>query len=172
MIIWLVGLSGSGKTTLGRAVACQWRQIANNTIFLDGDELREVFKQNCGDDAYSIEGRRKNAERMTALCKMLEQQGINVVCCILSIFPDMRQTNRTLFSGYFEIFMDAPIEILKRRDVKGLYAAAERGEMKNVVGIDIEFQKPEHSDMVIDSASEFPDIPALARSVLKKAGIK
>ena len=172
MVIWMVGLSGSGKTTLGRAVAAQWKSSAPNTVLLDGDELREVFKADKGAEPYTVDGRRRNAERLVALCEMLDRQDLNVVCCILSIFPDMRRENRTRFSSYFEVFMDAPMDSLKRRDVKGLYAMAERGEMKNVVGIDIVFERPDTADLVIDSSMDDPDIPALAADVLRKAGIQ
>jgi adenylylsulfate kinase len=170
MIIWMVGLSGSGKTTLGRAIAEDWRSISPNTVFLDGDELREVFSYDQGDAPYTVEGRRRNACRMVAMCEMLDRQGINVVCCILSIFPDMRAENRQRFSEYFEVFMDAPMESLRRRDVKGLYAMAERGEMNNVIGVDIPFERPATADMVVDSSSDAPDIPALSQSVLQRAG--
>lgn len=168
MVIWLIGLSGSGKTTLGREIARQWRTVAPNTVLLDGDELREVFQHDHGTAPYTVEGRRLNAERMAALCAALDRQGINVVCCILSIFQDMRTENRRRFSSYIEVFMDAPLEALKRRDVKGLYAAAERGEMQNVVGIDIPFERPVGSDMVIDSSADSTDIELLAADVLAK----
>ncbi|MEM6409162.1 MAG: adenylyl-sulfate kinase [Pseudomonadota bacterium] len=171
MVIWLVGLSGSGKTTLGRSVADAWRSRAPNTVFLDGDELREVFKADKGDAPFTIEGRRRNSDRLVALCELLDRQGINVVCCILSIFPKVREKNRTRFSRYFEIFMDAPLESLKRRDVKGLYAMADRGEMRNVVGLDIPFEPPVSADMVVDSAGDRPDIEALTKDVLKAAEI-
>lgn len=172
MVIWMVGLSGSGKTTLGLEVASQLRAVAPNTVFLDGDELREVFKADAGTEAYTLEGRRKNAERIVALCAMLDRQQINVVCCILSIFPEMRSENRRRFSNYFEVFMDAPMDTLKRRDVKGLYGRAARNEMKNVVGIDIPFERPKTSDIVIDSSSDEPNLPALAEMILTKAGMR
>lgn len=171
MVIWLVGLSGSGKTTLGRELFNQWRTRAPNTVLLDGDEIRNIFKHDRTEDAYTIEGRRVNANRMVALCELLDKQGINVICCILSIFPEILEENRQRFSRYMEVFMDAPIEILRKRDVKGLYAAAARGEMKYVVGEDIPFEKPKYADMVIDSASECFNIHLLASSVLESAGL-
>lgn len=171
MVIWLVGLSGSGKTTLGREVARQWRLTASNTVLLDGDELREVFAHDRSESAYTVEGRRINAERIAALCKMLDAQGINVVCCILSIFPDMREANRQRFSRYFEVFMDADMDALARRDTKGLYRAARAGTQRNVVGVDIPFPRPDTADMIIPSSGECPDISALARSVLEQAGL-
>lgn len=169
MVIWLVGLSGAGKTTLGRELALQWRAVEPNTAFLDGDELRLIFSQDHGPDPYSPEGRRKNAERMTGLCELLDRQGINVVCCILSIFPDMREANRRRFSRYFEVFMYAPLSVLEERDVKGLYAAARGGSLTNVVGIDIPFEPPQDPDLVIDTSVPPPSMPELATFVLGRA---
>ncbi|MDC3316410.1 adenylyl-sulfate kinase [bacterium] len=169
MVIWMIGMSGSGKTTLGREVARQWSETMSNVVFIDGDEMREIFKHDRGEQAYTVEGRRENAERITALCQMLDRQNINVVCCILSIFPDMRAENRTRFSQYFEVFMDAPMAVLRKRDVKGLYAAHERGETSNVVGIDIPFEPPAFADVVINSSREDPDLERLASAILEKA---
>ena len=169
MVIWMIGMSGSGKTSLGREVAQQWRETVSNVVLLDGDEMREIFRNDRGEQAYTVEGRRENAERIANLCDMLDRQNINVVCCILSIFADMRVKNRTRFSQYFEVFMDAPIEILRQRDVKGLYAAHERGETSNVVGVDIPFEPPTSADMVIDSSGDDPDLERLASAILAKA---
>ena len=166
MVIWLIGLSGSGKTTLGREIARQLRARQPNTVLLDGDELREVFAHGRGDEAYTVEGRRVNAERMVALCRLLDGQGIHVVCCILSIFPEMRDGNRGRFSRYFEIFMDAPLAVLEARDTKGLYAGARQGKTRNVVGIDIPFERPTRPDMVVDSSGDTADVERLAAEIL------
>lgn len=171
MVIWLIGLSGSGKSTLGREVAKQLRDVKPNTVLLDGDELRKVFAHNRGDEPYTVQGRRLNAERIAALCEMLDSQGIHVVCCILSIFPDMRLENRKRFSHYFEVFMDAPMDTLIARDVKGMYAAAKRGELKHVVGIDIPYERPVNSDITIDTSKSGADIKQLASMVLEQAGL-
>jgi adenylylsulfate kinase len=170
MVIWLIGLSGSGKTTLGREVARLWRLNAPNTVLLDGDEVRQAFAQDQGEEDYALSGRRRNAERMTALCELLDRQGINVVCCILSLFPDMRARNAQRFGRYFEVFMDAPLAVLERRDVKGLYASARAGQAKQVAGIDLPFPRPEHADLVIDTSAPTFDLEALARQVLVQAG--
>jgi len=168
MVIWLIGLSGSGKSTLGIELSKQLRTSEPNTVLLDGDDLRNVFAHNRGEEPFTIKGRKINAERITALCELLDHQGINVVCCILSIFPEMRAENKQRFSRYFEVFMDAPLEVLKKRDVKGLYAAAQMGKMKNVVGVDIPFKRPTTSDMTIDSSTENPDIESLAKVILER----
>lgn len=171
VVIWIIGLSGAGKTTVGRELVRQWRLTAPNCVLLDGDELREVFGHNRDDTAYTVNGRRLNAERMTALCSLLDRQGINVVCCILSLFPEMRAGNRTRFSRYFEVFLDAPLTALRRRDPKGIYAAAESGTERNVVGVDIPFERPATSDVVIDTSGQDADIPGLAARILREAGV-
>lgn len=171
MVIWIVGMSGAGKTTLAKALAGCWRAHSPNTVLVDGDEVRRVFGRDDGPDAYTIEGRRRNAERMAALCEMLDKQGINVVCAILSLFPDQRAENRRRFSRYFEVFLDAPLESLEARDAKGLYAAARAGRMRNVVGVDIPFPRPSGADLVIDTSGAMPEMDSLACDVLARAGV-
>ncbi|MBZ9610319.1 adenylyl-sulfate kinase [Rheinheimera maricola] len=150
MITWLIGLSGSGKTTVGRCLFNSLKDLKPNSVFIDGDEIREVFKHNRGSAPYTIEGRRQNAERIQALCKWLDNQGINVVCCILSIFEESREWNRENYSDYFEVFVDTPMEVLKTR--REMYVRAERGETDNVVGMDIPFPPPKAPNLVIDGS--------------------
>lgn len=171
MVIWIIGLSGAGKTTLSRALAKRWRALGPSTVIVDGDEIRRVFGREDGPAAYTVEGRRRNAERVAALCEMLDRQGINVVCAILSLFPEQRAENRRRFSRYFEVFLDAPLGVLEARDVKGLYAAARAGRMDCVVGVDIPFPRPDGADLVIDTSGAMPDMDALARDVLARAGV-
>ena len=135
MVIWLIGLSGAGKTAIGRCVYHEWKKRESNTVLIDGDEIREIFKQNQNQADYSLEGRRQNAERIKQLCAWLDRQGINVVCNILLLFNDVSDWNREHLSSYFEVYVATPLDVVKARDSKGLYAAALSGEMKNIVGI-------------------------------------
>ncbi len=169
MVIWLIGMSGAGKTVIGRHLYEMWKAEAANTVFVDGDEIRELFNQNRTPDAYTMEGRRLNAERITGLCAWLDRQGINVVCCVLSVFPEMRKRNRKLFSRYFEVYISVPMDILCRRDTKNLYAPAMRHEITNVVGVDLPFTPPAAPDMVIDNSRDGVDLGALAAGILEKA---
>ena len=170
MVIWLVGLSGSGKTTLGRAMVRHWRLTAPNTVLVDGDEVRRLFAHDRGEAPYSMDGRRLNAERMTALCEWLDGQGMNVVCCILSLFPEMRALNRQRFVRYAEVYLRAPVAVLSARDTKGLYAPALRGETQHVAGVDLPFPEPTAADLVIDTDGALPDIDALAAQTLARVG--
>ena len=150
MVIWLIGMSGAGKTTLARALHDQLKSEHANLVMLDGDVIRDVFP----DVDHSVEGRRRNAERISQLCRLLDSQGINVIAAVLSIFPDWQRWNRENFSRYFEIFLDIPLETLKQRDEKGLYAAAMAGKMKDVVGMDIPFPPPANPDLVLDALAQ------------------
>lgn len=168
MVIWLIGLSGSGKTTLGTEIVRQWKATELNTLLIDGDEVRRIFGQDKQEADYSIAGRRANAERICELCGWLDAQAHNVVCSVLSIFPDLRAHSRTRFRHYFEVFLNPPLRTLVERDTKGLYRKALSGELKQVVGMDIPFPPPTAADMEIDT-SRAEDIPALARRILHEA---
>ena len=169
MVIWLIGLSGAGKTTIGRRVYEEWKQREPNTVLVDGDEIREIFQHNRGHADYSLQGRRENAERIKQLCAWLDRQGINVVCNILLLFNDVSEWNRSNLSSYFEVYVSTPLEVVRARDSKGLYAAAERGEMKNVVGVDIPFPAPASPDLTIDNSSEQSNHQDIALQILAGA---
>jgi cytidine diphosphoramidate kinase len=166
MVVWMVGLSGAGKTTIGREVYRQWKQCESNTVLIDGDEIRSIFKQENVKSSYTTEGRRLNAERIVEICKWLDGQDINVVCCILCIFPDILKANRKQFEKYLEIFISAPYDVLRKRDKKGLYIAAEKGQQSHVVGVDIHFSEPASPDLVLDSSGKSGNFVALAEKTL------
>jgi len=163
MIIWLIGLSGTGKTTIGQRLFAELKKSHDNLVFLDGDILREVWEEPLGHD---IEGRGKNAHRISRFCRLLDRQGIHVITSILSIFPDWQAWNRKNFSQYFEVFIDMPRDILFERDPKGLYQKALAGEIKNVCGVDIEFPIPANADLVIENSKELEDPSSLALEIL------
>ncbi len=166
MVVWLVGLSGAGKSTIGRELHKEWKLISPNTVLIDGDEIRALFKRDKGTAPYTIEGRRENAIAIIELCLWLDKQSVNVVCNILCIFKDILAENRSRFSDYFEIFIDTPFELVVERDIKGIYGPAIKGETRNVVGVDINFPAPESPDILFKNhmdkdvkkiASEFLD---------------
>ena len=162
MVIWFIGMSGSGKTTLAEALRDRLKPAHPNLVLLDGDAFREVFP---GAD-HTVEGRRANAERISHLSRILDAQGIHVIAAVLSIFPEWQRWNRENFSAYYEVFLDLPMEVLRRRDVKGLYAAAEAGEMVNVVGIDIPFPAPAGPDLVLNADDQKAGVAACVQRIL------
>lgn len=170
MVIWVVGLSGAGKTTIGRALYEKLKINQKNVVFVDGDEIRSIFKNDQHVDDYSINGRRSNAQRIQALCAWLDRQSIDVVCCAISMFQDVSDYNRNLFSTYKEIYIDVAISKLVERDNKGLYQAAIRGETKNVVGIDIEYFPPTSPDLVIYNSMISEDVSVYVSEIMKTCG--
>jgi len=164
MIVWIIGLSGSGKTTIGRELFKRYKESRPATVLIDGDEIRKIFNHDKTPDAYTIAGRKKNSERIFQLCAWLDRQNINVICCILSIFPEHRKRNRKEFSSYKEIFLEAPLEILQKR--RTLYSDAFEGKTKNVVGVDIPFEKPIDSDMSFNTSNSDLSVTAIANQII------
>lgn len=166
MVVWLIGLSGAGKTTVGRLLYERLKPHHPNLVFLDGDLLREVWGGNLG---HTVEERGVNAHRISHLCRMLDRQDIHVIAAVLSMFPEWQAWNRRTFTSYFEAFLDVPMEVLQQRDTKHLYARATRGEIANVVGVDLPFPAPANADLVLsgDTVLEPPDHLAdrIARSL-------
>jgi len=146
MVIWLIGMSGAGKTVIGRALYARIKERFSNSVFLDGDLFRNLIGDQLG---HTMKDRKANADRMCRLCEYLDIQNINVVCSILSIFPESREWNRKTYQKYFEVYLKVSMEELKKRDSKGLYAKARAGKIKDIVGIDIEFPEPDSPDETI-----------------------
>jgi cytidine diphosphoramidate kinase len=150
-LIWITGLAGSGKTTIGRAVYDTLKKQQPNTVFIDGDIFREITGNTAG---HTREERFKVAMQIARLCKMLVSQQINVVCTTISLFKEVHEFNRKNNESYFEVFVDCSMDELMRRDKNKIYSRAAKGELKDVVGIDIPFDKPLQCDLIIDNSSE------------------
>ena len=146
MVVWIIGLSGAGKTTLAKEVVAKIRNTKHNIVLIDGDMIRDVFGNDIG---HTLDDRRQNADRICRLCKFFDEQGIHVVCAILSLFPDSRLWNRDNIKNYYEVYIETPIEQLQKRDYKGLYRKFSKGEINNVAGMDIEFIPPDNPDLTI-----------------------
>ena len=142
------------------------KQKHRHTVFIDGDEVREMFRHDQHKDAYSLAGRRQNAERIQAMCAWLDNQQIDVVCCILSIFDEISQQNRHKFQHYYEVFVDTPLPVLIEQDGKGLYQAALSGKTENVVGVDIEYHAPKKPNLVIKNSLQKQNIKGYVENIL------
>jgi len=164
MIIWLIGMSGSGKTTLGKKIYRARKKENKCTVFLDGDQIRDILKN---DVDHSIEGRYKNAERISNICKFFDNEGIDVVAAVLSIFPEWQEWNRSNFKEYYEIFLDVPLNTLIERDPKGLYNKALNGQLKNFVGFDIDFPKPFKSNLIISEKQMSKGVESTFEYIIK-----
>ncbi|MBU0484994.1 MAG: adenylyl-sulfate kinase [Proteobacteria bacterium] len=165
MVIWLIGLSGAGKTTLANEVVAQVRCVKNNVVLLDGDMLREVFSNDLG---HTLTDRRTNADRICKIGKFLDDQGIHVVCAILSLFPESRSWNRKNLQNYYEVFIDSPMQDLIQRDYKGLYRRFQQGEICDVAGMDIDFPRPVNADIVIKNDTTVEELLSFAKAISQK----
>jgi len=160
-----IGLSASGKTTIGKKLFSRLKKSDRKCVFLDGDIFREMMGQDLG---HTVKDRRTNADRLTNLCKFLDSYGIDVVACILSIFHDNQRYNRETFSEYKEVYIDAKMDKLIERDKNGLYEGAKKGEIKNVVGVDIDFVPPLAPDLIIDNNTDNPNFDLIIDKIIKK----
>src|SRR5580700_7817159 len=147
-VFWITGLSGAGKSTLGRELWSRLRADGRPATFLDGDALRAVIAE---DLDHSADHRRRSAMRNARLCRLLAEQGADVVCATISLFHDVQRWNRENIPGYREIYLRVPIDELRRRDSKGIYAGAARGGLRDVVGLDVPAEAPEAPDLVLDN---------------------
>lgn len=166
MIVWVWGLSGAGKTTLSQPVIEKWRLAEPNTVLLDGDELRALFGQQDPERDYSIVARRRSVERTVKLCKWLDAQGINAVVASIAMFADVRRENRRLYSSYYEIFLDTSLQTVQQRDPKGLYSKASSGEIRQVVGYDLPFERDPTWDLRIDNNAELTCVDPLVDKIV------
>ena len=147
-VFWLTGLSGAGKTTLGRELWRRLRADGRPATFLDGDALRAAIADDLG---HTAEDRKQSAMRNARLCRLLAQQGFDVVCATISLLHEVQRWNRQNIPGYHEIYLRVPMEELRRRDNKGIYADARLGSRRNVVGIDVTAEIPEAPDLILDN---------------------
>jgi adenylylsulfate kinase len=143
-VFWITGLSGSGKTTLARRLDLWIKARGIHPVMLDGDAIRDVLLEPAGHDRAS---RLRIARFNARLCRFLASQGLVVICPTISMFHEIQDWNREHISGYVEIFLDAPIDLVGERDPKGIYHRYARGEAHEVVGLDIPAEYPTRPDI-------------------------
>ncbi len=154
-VYWVTGLSGAGKTTVGTKLYEYLREKKPNVIRMDGDILRNIFQ--CYD--YTFDGRKALGFQYAKLCKMLSDQGIDVVICTVVMFDEVRQWNRENITDYREIYLEVELDELIRRDQKGLYSKATANKEENVCGVNMDVELPKFPDIKISNYGEItPDI--------------
>jgi adenylylsulfate kinase-like enzyme len=168
-VFWITGLSAAGKTTIGRELSSHLRSSGCPVIFLDGDTLRTAVSNDLG---YSAENRRSAAMRNGMLCRMLAEQGFDIVCSTISLFHEVQRWNRENILRYNEIFVRVPLEELKRRDTKGIYAAASDGWATNIVGLDIPPEIPETPDLILDNDTSLDPEEAVRLILERVSGLE
>jgi adenylylsulfate kinase len=146
-VLWFTGLSGSGKSTIATRVDQELVQRGLDVEYIDGDALREVFP-NTG---FTRAEREDHLRRTGYMASRLAAHGVTVVASFVSPYRESRDFIRTLCSNFVEIYVSTPLEECERRDVKGLYARARRGEIKNFTGIDDPYERPEHPELTLET---------------------
>ncbi len=147
MVVWVTGLSGAGKTTVCSALYQRLKPSIPELVLLDGDIVRRAFGQ---DLTHSIADRRRQVHRLQGMSKVLVEQGLVVIVAVLYSSQDLLSWNRENLPNYFEVYLKTSMELVRERDNKDLYARAFRGEMPNVVGVDIDWIEPTKPDLEVD----------------------
>ncbi len=149
-IFWMTGLSGSGKSTIANAVELQLAEKGFHTFLLDGDNLRHGLNKDLG---FTEADRIENIRRIGEVSKLMIDAGLIVITAFISPFQSERNMVRKMVEAdeFVEIFIDTPLQVAEKRDVKGLYAKARAGELKNFTGIDSPYEKPLNPEITIDT---------------------
>ena len=151
IMIWMTGLSGSGKSTLAIALERELQRRGILCRILDGDNIRCGINSDLG---FSESDRRENIRRIAEVCKLFTSTGVITLAAFVSPTRDLRRMAAEIIGrdDFVEIYVSTPIEECERRDVKGLYAKARRGEIADFTGISAPFEAPDAADIVIDTS--------------------
>jgi adenylylsulfate kinase len=152
-VVWFTGLPGAGKTTLAALLKDELRQRDIPVELLDGDVLRHSL---CSDLGFSREDRVRNVQRIGFLCDLLTKHGIVSIVAAISPYRESRTELRTQVQPFIEVFVDCPYEVRRKRDPKGHYLKALRGEIRNFTGITDEYEPPLTPELTIHTEAETP----------------
>jgi len=148
IVLWLTGLSGSGKSTIAKELEKLLHQQQILTTVLDGDNIRSGINNNLG---FSLSDRQENIRRIAEVAKLFCQTGIVTICSFVSPTTKIRESAKSIIGSkyFYEVYIDAPLEVCEQRDVKGLYKKARAGIIKQFTGIDAPFEIPIAPDVHI-----------------------
>lgn len=151
VMIWMTGLSGSGKSTVALGVERELHKRGILCRILDGDNIRAGINSNLG---FSEEDRKENIRRISEIGKLFVHTGIVTIACFVSPTNELRQLARDIIGeeDFREVYIATPLEECERRDVKGLYARARRGEVKDFTGISAPFEAPTNPALSLDTS--------------------
>ncbi|MBI1294850.1 sulfate adenylyltransferase subunit CysN [bacterium] len=164
-VLWFTGLSGSGKSTIAKALERRLFGLGCRTFFLDGDNLRHGLN---GDLGFAPEDRKENIRRAAEVAKLAFAHGNLVLASFISPYQSERDFARTLLpeGRFFEVYVKCDLEVLKRRDPKGLYAKALAGEIKEFTGISAPYEEPAQPDILIES--DIQSVDEIVESILAR----
>jgi adenylylsulfate kinase len=153
--LWFTGLSGSGKTTITNLLVRELRKRGSKLEVLDGDIVRENLSKGLG---FSKEDRDINIRRIAFVANLLSRNDVPVITAAISPYREIRDEARELMDGRFiEVYVKASVEVCEERDVKGLYAKARSGEIKEFTGVSDPYEPPESPEIVVETESQSPE---------------
>jgi bifunctional enzyme CysN/CysC len=163
-VLWFTGLSGAGKSTVANLVEKRLHALGRHTYTLDGDNVRHGLNKDLG---FTDADRVENIRRVAEVSRLMVDAGLIVLVSFISPFRSERRLARELMQGgeFLEVFVDTPLAEAEKRDVKGLYKKARRGELKNFTGIDSPYEPPEHPEIHLHTVLQSPE--EAAEHVLK-----
>lgn len=170
-ILWFTGLSGAGKSTLAHAVEERLHQDGARTFVFDGDNVRHGL---CSDLGFAVEDRVENIRRIGEMAKLFAEAGVIALTAFISPFRADRDKVRALVADgdFIEIYCHASVDVCEARDVKGLYARARAGEIKDFTGVSSPYERPAKPELVVDTGSEsLDDCVAQVLTYLKTVGV-
>lgn len=155
-VVWMTGLSGSGKSTIAIGLERRLHEQGIFTQVLDGDNVRTGINNNLG---FSEADRTENIRRIAEVAKLFAGSGVVTICCFVSPTLAIREQAKAIIGAedFIEVFVDTPLEECERRDVKGLYAKARAGEVKDFTGISAPFEAPEKPDVRLETRGREPE---------------
>ena len=151
VMLWFTGLSGSGKSTVAIALERELQKRGLLCRILDGDNIRSGINKGLG---FTAEDRKENIRRIAEVAKLFVDTGIITIAAFISPSNELRRMASDIIGAedFKEVYISTPLEVCEARDVKGLYAKARRGEIKNFTGISAPFEAPEHPALSIDTS--------------------
>lgn len=172
VMLWFTGLSGSGKSTVAIALERELHKRGLLCRILDGDNIRSGINNNLG---FSPEDRIENIRRIAEVGRLFVDTGIITIAAFISPNNQLRNMAAEIIGkeNFIEVYISTPLEECERRDVKGLYAKARRGEIKEFTGISAPFEAPEHPDIELDTSklSLKESVDILLKTILPKVSI-
>jgi adenylylsulfate kinase len=162
--VWFTGLSGAGKTTIAHLLQEHVKELGQNVELLDGDVVRTNLSKGLG---FSKEDRDTNIRRIGFVCNLLTRNGVIAIASAISPYRDIRdEVRQDIGENFIEVFAECPLDELVKRDVKGLYEKAIRGEIKNFTGVSDPYEEPLKPEVVLHTAVE-----AIEESLRKVIGV-
>ena len=168
LCLWLTGLPAAGKSTIANALEKRLYAAGRHTYLLDGDEVRLGLNKDLG---FSEADRIENIRRVAEVARLLVDAGLITIVSFISPYRAQRDHSRSLFEPgeFFEIFVDTPLTECERRDPKGLYAKARRGQLKNFTGIDSPYEPPLSPEVHLQTTIQTPDecVDCICRALIR-----